>query len=326
MTPPSTSWYRDAIPIARANGRNYDPVAQTAWTAYVVKRPGCGNCPETWRQVWYDDVDSFRAKAEFADEQGMRGVGMWALGYTGAYPGLWNVIGILTGAISDDTPPTGTASVAAGAAGTEQDLPIVTGDVTLRLEARDTGGSGLAFVRIANAPTLDDQGSLVEGYTWPATASVDWSLDEGPVVVPPKVRVSRSPSPTEPPLLPTGSAEPGASAGPDASGALEAESPSASPAPSVAPPVLQGARSILVQWRDVAGNWSAPISVDVWYAPKGSVMPPATPSPMPTEPPSAPPSVAPAASAEAPASQVPVSPPPASMPAPSELLESATAP
>ncbi|MET0773070.1 MAG: glycosyl hydrolase family 18 protein, partial [Candidatus Limnocylindrales bacterium] len=83
MTPPSTSWYRDALPIARENGRNYDPVAQTAWTTYVVKRPGCANCPETWRQVWYDDVDGFGAKVAFAQEEGMRGVGMWALGYTG---------------------------------------------------------------------------------------------------------------------------------------------------------------------------------------------------------------------------------------------------
>ncbi len=63
------------------------------------------------------------------------------------------------------------------------------------------------------------------------------------------------------------------------------------------PAVLQEARSIFVQWRDVAGNWSAPITVGVWYAPEGSVMPEPTPSPSPTAQPSAPTPSAPAASA-----------------------------
>ncbi|MFN8520847.1 MAG: glycosyl hydrolase family 18 protein [Chloroflexota bacterium] len=44
-TPASTWWYEDAVAIARANGRNYDPVAQTAWTVYVVKRPGATPAP-----------------------------------------------------------------------------------------------------------------------------------------------------------------------------------------------------------------------------------------------------------------------------------------
>ena len=95
LTGPGFSWYDDAIAIARDNGRNYDPVAQTAWTVYV--RKACDTCPEAWRQVWYDDVDGFGAKARFALEQGMRGVGMWALGYTGGLPGMWTVIDLTIG-------------------------------------------------------------------------------------------------------------------------------------------------------------------------------------------------------------------------------------
>ncbi len=327
-TPASASWYEDAIVIARANGRNYDPVAQTAWTVYVVKRPGCGSCPETWRQVWYDDVDGFGAKVAFALEEGMRGVGMWALGYTGAYRGMWNVLGLATGALSDTTAPTGTAAVAEGASGTQGDLPVVTGDVTLRLQARDEGGSELAFVRIANEAGVGADGSLTAGSTWPATDRVAWSLEEGPIVVPPRTRPVRTPGPSGPPREPSGSAEPAASA-PASSAAPDASAASASPAPpspAPTPPPVQGVRSILVQWRDVAGNWSEPISVDVWYAPEGSVMPPATPSPAPT----AVPTPGPSASASAPASGQPAASPlvpsPSVAPAPSELLETAAAP
>ena len=107
LTPPSNSLYRDAIGIARENGRYYDPVAQTAWTTYVLKKPGCSGCPEAWRQVWYDDVDGFAAKIAFAQEQGMRGVGMWALGYTGAYRGMWTVLALASGALVDTTAPVG---------------------------------------------------------------------------------------------------------------------------------------------------------------------------------------------------------------------------
>ncbi len=305
-TPASTSWYRDAIEIARAHGRNYDPVAQTAWTVYVVRRPGCGTCPETWRQVWYDDVDGFGAKIAFAQDQGMRGLGIWALGYTGAFPGMWTVIGLATGALADATPPAGTASIAEGVSGTEQGLPVVTGDVTLRLEARDEGDSGLAFVRIANTADIGDDGALVDGSTWPATDRVAWSLEDGPVVVPPRVRPIVTPGPSGPPSVPTVSAEPaasapaasepgasasapGASSDPHESAPVATPEPTSSPGllpsptggPTPTPALVAGVRSIHIQWRDVAGNWSAPVSIDVWYAPEGSVMPSATPSPAP---------------------------------------------
>lgn len=319
-TPASASWYEDAIAIARTHGRNYDPVAQTAWTVYVVKRPGCDSCPETWRQVWYDDVDGFGAKVAFALEEGMRGVGMWALGYTGAYRGMWNVLALATGDLSDTTPPAGTAAIAEGASGTHEDLPVVTGDVVLRLEARDEGGSELAFVRIANEPGVDADGALIEGSTWPATGRVAWSLEEGPIVIPPRTRPVRTPGPSGPPREPDASAEPGPGVSPPAS----AQAP-APPSPSATPPPVQGVRSIHVQWRDVAGNWSSPITLDVWYAPEGSVMPPATPTPEPTPAPTPEP-VGSEAMPDPSRSGAPVVPSPSVAPSPSGLLETATRP
>lgn len=285
LTGPGISLYRDALGIARANGRHYDPISATAWTVYV--RTACDTCPEAWRQVWYDDVDAFAAKIAFAQEQGMGGVGIWALGYTGDYQGMWTVIGLAGGSVSDDTPPTGEATIASGSAGRHDGLPVVTGTIDLGLSARDAqGGSGLAFVRIANDGTLDADGALATGSTWPATPTVTWSLTDGPVVVPPAPRPTATPRPTRTPR---------------ATRAPESEAPTATAEPTPVPtaPPVQAARTIFVQWRDVAGNWSAPVTLEVWYAPEGSVLEADAPSgsPVASQPAPSPASGSPAPSA-----------------------------
>jgi hypothetical protein len=271
LTGPGISLYRDAIEIARANGRNYDPVAETAWTVYV--RKACDTCPEAWRQVWYDDIDGFGAKIRFALDQGLRGVGMWALGYTASLPGMWTVIDLTIGDRVDTTAPEGEPSVQPGPLGSQDGVPIADGPVTVDLPGNDEpDGSGLAFVRLSNDPGVDTDGALTTGTTWPATKSVMWSVEDGQVVVPPAARATPTPKPTKRPRKTPGPAgTPEASAGPGAS------------------PVIAGIRTILVQWRDVAGNWSEPIGVDVWYAPDGSVAPDGS------------------GSAEAPASEAPAS-------------------
>ena len=73
---------------------------------------------------------------------------------------------------------------------------------------------------------------------------VSWSLRTGLPGLPPlkKPRATPTPSP-DPSAVPT-----------------------PTPAPTATPDTTAGARSIAVQWRDVAGNWSAPIEVPVWYA------------------------------------------------------------
>jgi hypothetical protein len=174
-------------------------------------------------------------------------------------------------------------------------------------------------VRIANDGVLEEDGSLSAGSTWPATGAVVWSLEDGPVVVPPRGRPIRTPGPSGPPLQPTGSAVPDGSAGPTSSGTPASPPPSLAPTPTPAP--IQGVRTIFVQWRDVAGNWSVPTAVDAWYAPEGSVMPEPTPSPTPTPEPSPSPLALPSPSAAVPSVQ-----PGASVgPLPSEMLESASA-
>jgi spore germination protein YaaH len=273
LSTPALPFYEGALQLARANGRNYDPVSATAWTAYVTK--ACDTCPEAWRQLWYDDVDGFGTKIRYALEQGLRGIGMWALGYTGSLPGMWNVIDLTIGDLVDATAPEGQASVAAGSLGRHDGLPVADGPVTVELQAADAkGGSGLAFVRLSNDPAVDAEGALVSGTTWPSTTSVQWSVEEGQVVVGPKPL--KTPKPTK--------------------------KPAKTPAPSPTPPVVMGTRTISVQWRDVAGNWSAPTAVDVWYAPEGSV------EALPSVAPSAGPSTVPSdgsGGVEAPASEIP---------------------
>ena len=244
LTGPSTPTYEAALDVARENGRHYDPIAATAWSVYVTKY--CDTCPETWRQVWYDDVDGFGDKIRFALDEGLRGVGMWALGNTGTLAGMWTVIDLTIGDQVDTVAPEGQAEIQAGPLGGEPGPPVVDGPATVQLSAiDDQGGSGLAFVRLSNGTEVDEQGALVEGSTWPATGSVLWSVEDGQVVVPPAPRPTSTPRKTP--------------------------KPSATPEPSEAPPVYQGARTINVQWRDVAGNWSEPVGVEVWYAPDGSV-------------------------------------------------------
>ncbi len=45
-----------------------------------------------WNQIWFDDSLSLSLKYDFAIENDVRGIGIWALGYEGVYPELWDLI------------------------------------------------------------------------------------------------------------------------------------------------------------------------------------------------------------------------------------------
>jgi GH18 family chitinase len=60
-------------------------------------------------QAWYDDVASLDDRITWAlDDQGMGGIGVWALNYDGNDPELWDMIAAHTQ--TDDPDPTGTTS------------------------------------------------------------------------------------------------------------------------------------------------------------------------------------------------------------------------
>jgi len=76
-----------AVRQALASGiapRLWEAGSETPWYTFVQDG--------VRRQVWYDDEESLKAKYRMAKEQGLGGVGMWALGYDNGYDELWNLI------------------------------------------------------------------------------------------------------------------------------------------------------------------------------------------------------------------------------------------
>ncbi len=239
---PSTATYAVAIPRAASAGRSYDRVQASAWSVYRSR--ACVACPPSQRQLWYDDVDSVRAKVGFAQRKKLRGVGIWALGYEGEHTELWSALRFSLDGPPDGTPPTGTAELErASVRGASDGLPVVGPQVTLTLSAADEpDGSGLAFVRVATRGKLAGDGALRFGTTFPAVGSLTVSL---PGAIP--VDDVFIPAAVE-------------AAGPAASAAAS-PAPNATPAPT-ATPVFDPV-TIRVQWRDVAGNWSEPQTLRV---------------------------------------------------------------
>ena len=209
---PATVSYALAVEQAELFGRRYQPDQASAWTVYPTQ--SCSSCDAVWRQVWYDDPDSFGAKIDLAVEQGLGGVGMWALGHEDGREELWWALRNKIQQRADDAPPNGNAALDTSASRRERDgIPVVSGSVPLRLIASDAGdGTGLGYVRVGLAPELDGRDRLTTGRTYPATESLEFALGD-----------------------------------PATGGSAE-----------------DGPRAVHVQWRDLAGNWSAPIVIDVW--------------------------------------------------------------
>jgi spore germination protein YaaH len=225
--------YSAAVEQAQLTGRLYDEGEASAWTAYQAA--ACRACPETWRQVWYDDVDSVRTKVSLALGQGLRGIGIWALGHDGAHPELWSALRLALGTATDSQAPTGSVTVdprlGSEPGRKEQGLPVVEGVARVALKPDDSRiGSGPAFVRVSNLGDVTD-GQLAVGLTYPSQPSLDVSLTD----------------------------------------------------PAIGGSTSTGRRTLYVQWRDVAGNWSEVVPVQVWNTPgpAGLPSPPPSPEPLP---------------------------------------------
>jgi spore germination protein YaaH len=67
-----------------SHGALWDDVSSTPW--YRYQRSG------SWYQVWHEDATSLGLKFDLALEHGLRGVGMWALGYESRRPETWQAI------------------------------------------------------------------------------------------------------------------------------------------------------------------------------------------------------------------------------------------
>ncbi len=233
---PSTTFYRVSVPRATIAGREWDQQQGSAWSVYRSR--ACETCPESWRQLWYDDVDSVLAKVGLARRKDLRGVGIWALGYDGERSELWSALRYGIERPKDGEPPAGTAAIdAASILGEHDGVPLVGETVRLVLEAADGDGSGLAFVRVSARGKRSDDGALKRGTTFPATDAVVISLPDVAAV--------------DEVFVPDAAAE-------------ASPSPAASPDPGPSPLPEPVPVSIRVQWRDIAGNWSTPVSDSTW--------------------------------------------------------------
>ena len=152
-------------------------------------------------------------RSDLALEQGLAGVGIWALGQEAGREELWWALRERVQPRADAAPPNGSASLDPDSIrGDLEGRDLVAGSASLRLFASDgEDGSGLFLARVGLDDALDTDGQLVTGRSYPATDRIEFPLAD--------------------------------------------EETGGSPE--------SGPRSIHVQWRDVAGNWSAPIVIEV---------------------------------------------------------------
>jgi spore germination protein YaaH/putative cell wall-binding protein len=88
-----TAIYTTAVDLAREHGRRFDSVEQAPWTAY--RKETCTTtygCVTAWRQLYYDDAASLKLRYDLVNRAGLRGAGIWALGYDGTRPELYTAL------------------------------------------------------------------------------------------------------------------------------------------------------------------------------------------------------------------------------------------
>ena len=89
----ATILYPSAEANAQAFGKQYRTDVATAWYNY-------NNGVQ--HQVWYDDSLSLATKYQYAVDEDIKGIGIWALGYDGGRPEIWGGLSDIFGA---DAPP-----------------------------------------------------------------------------------------------------------------------------------------------------------------------------------------------------------------------------
>ena len=107
--------YVNALPYLTAHGKLYDPTEAVAWTVY--RRQNCTTtygCVNPYRQLYLDDARALGRKYDLVNAYGLRGAGIWALGYDGSQPELWNMLKAKF--ITDSVPPTITGGSVSAAA------------------------------------------------------------------------------------------------------------------------------------------------------------------------------------------------------------------
>jgi spore germination protein YaaH len=167
---PDPIGYDNSLPYADVYGRNYDSAEQSAWLSYSSR--WCAEAPQAWRQIYYDDVESLGAKYDFVTSRGLRGIGIWALGYEGQESDMWSLLRVKFRGLVDTTPPSGSFELDVG------DHLCQAPRAKLDFQLSDgAGGSGPVFIRLSNA-SGQSGGLLSAARTYPATDQIAWQMDD----------------------------------------------------------------------------------------------------------------------------------------------------
>jgi spore germination protein YaaH/flagellar hook assembly protein FlgD len=78
----TTVVYTSVLPYVTQHGRRWDSLEQSPYVVY--RRENCTTtygCVTAWRQIWYDDATSLKLRYDLVNQKGLRGAGIWALGY-----------------------------------------------------------------------------------------------------------------------------------------------------------------------------------------------------------------------------------------------------
>jgi len=74
--------------------RSWDATGESPWAFWFSPASGdpCGANYNSWRELYYDDATSLGRKYDLVNGRGLLGTGVWALGYDGNAPELWQVL------------------------------------------------------------------------------------------------------------------------------------------------------------------------------------------------------------------------------------------
>lgn len=166
----TTVVYDTAADYLAQYGRRYDPLEEVAWTTY--KRENCTTtygCVTAWREIYVDDATALGRKYDLVNSYGLRGAGIWALGYDGTRPDLYAAI--QRKFITDTTPPkVGITTLPARQTNPEfwvswsgwDDVGIVSYDV----QAATDGGAWLSWLSATTATRAVYDGDDNHGYSF----------------------------------------------------------------------------------------------------------------------------------------------------------------
>ncbi len=92
----AVSYHNGNVELTCGNKVNFgwDAPSQTPWAAWYSPRSGdpCGDNLGSWVELWYDNVQSLGIKYGLVNAKGIRGAGVWALGYDGGLPEMWSTL------------------------------------------------------------------------------------------------------------------------------------------------------------------------------------------------------------------------------------------